>query len=200
MAITKTDTKEKIVSFATQLIETKGYNGFSYQDIADELGIKKASIHYHFPSKEDLGIAVFEAFMKGVHEHIAQIDFESLTAAEKLAGYFQYHAEVTLVKNHDASDCSHISCIGALTSEWNNLPEKMREQIDNFNNWHVGFVASIISDGVAKKEFCHVGSVEGQALLIIAATKGALLLSREKTSIEIYNQITRQLIEGLKCK
>jgi TetR/AcrR family transcriptional repressor of nem operon len=187
------DTKEKIIALATELIETKGYSAFSYQDIADRLGIKKASIHYHFPSKESLGLAVFDAFKKEVDEFIAQYDFEKLSPAEKMHGYFAYHAQLPF-------DCNKISCIGALTSEWNVLPETLREKMDDFNNWHVGFIASILREGIERKEFCIAGEIEHHALLIIAATKGALLMSREKMSIEIYNAISGQLMENLKCK
>ena len=192
MSIVKTGTREKIIKLATGLIETSGYSGFSYQDIAAKLKIKKASIHYHFPSKEDLGLAVFDAFTKGIDDHIQQRDFEKISPTKKLIGYFTYHEEVTL-------DCNQISCVGAITSEWNVLPKKMRERVDKFNAWHVGFISAILKEGVAKGEFCRIGSLEEKAMFIIAATKGALLMARERDSIEIYHSITRQLMEGLKC-
>lgn len=188
----KTDTREKIIALATTLIETKGYNGFSYQDIADSLNIKKASIHYHFPAKEDLGLAVFQAFESEIHKYIGKFDFEKLSATEKMAGYFQYHSDMTM------DNCGQISCIGAVTSEWNVLPEKLRAWVDGFNKWHVEFIVSILKEGVEKGEFKSLGSLEEQAMCVIATTKGALLMAREGHSLEMYQSITNQVMRSLK--
>ena len=54
------DTRQRILDVAEQLLLERGYAGFSYQDIADAVGIRKASIHHHFPAKEDLGRAIIE--------------------------------------------------------------------------------------------------------------------------------------------
>src|SRR3974390_1012687 len=58
----RSDTAEQILDLAETLIQSRGYSAFSYQDIADHLGIRKASIHYHFASKTDLGIAVIDRY------------------------------------------------------------------------------------------------------------------------------------------
>ncbi|MBI5179503.1 MAG: TetR/AcrR family transcriptional regulator [Nitrospinae bacterium] len=192
----KTDTKEKIIELATALVEAKGYNGFSYQDISDILKIKKASIHYHFPSKEDLGLAVFDAFRKGVDAYIEQSFFEKLSPTHKLHGYFQYHADIAA---QAANDCSKISCIGAMASEWNILPEKLREKVEEFNKWHVRFIVSILEEGIAKGEFKQNGAVEDTAMYVIASTKGALLMAREKQSQALYHTVTGQILRCLKC-
>jgi len=191
MSAVKTSTKEKIVLLATELIETKGYSGFSYQDISDRLNIKKASIHYHFPAKEDLGLAVFDAFVQGIDDFIKKLDFDRMSPTAKLAEYFRYHAEATL-------DCNKISCIGAMTSEWNVLPERLRERIDKFNQWHAAFIVDILKEGVKSGEFRPFGSLEEQALFIIASTKGALLMARERKSTELYHAVARQIMGCLK--
>ncbi len=56
------DRKEQILEVATELVQTRSYSAFSYQDLSDRLGITKASIHYHFRTKEDLGTAVAEKY------------------------------------------------------------------------------------------------------------------------------------------
>lgn len=58
------DTKEKIVTIARDYFQSVGFRSFSFQDIANDLGIKKASIHYHYPSKEELGLEILEAYNK----------------------------------------------------------------------------------------------------------------------------------------
>jgi TetR/AcrR family transcriptional repressor of nem operon len=194
MATVKKGTKEKIVSYATELVETKGYHSFTFQEIAKKLGIKKASIHYHFASKEDLGIAVFEAFEKGVENYMAEANFANLAPTEKMAGYFVYHSTCTLDSNQE------VSCIGALTSEWNVLPKKLRDKVDKFHVWHVGILSAILKEGMETGDFQFMGTPEEQALVVIATTKGALLLARENRSIEIYNGITIRFLEGIKSR
>jgi len=60
----RSETAEQILDLAETLIQTRGYSAFSYQDIAEALGIRKASIHYHFPSKTDLGVAVIDRYIE----------------------------------------------------------------------------------------------------------------------------------------
>ena len=64
------DTRTSILNLAEKLIRTRGYHAFSYQDISKPLKIKNAAVHYHFPAKADLGLAVIqrtiESFKKKV--------------------------------------------------------------------------------------------------------------------------------------
>src|ERR1043166_1832386 len=59
---TPSATAEQILDLAETLIQTRSYSAFSYQDISDALGLTKASIHYHFPSKAELGVAVIDRY------------------------------------------------------------------------------------------------------------------------------------------
>jgi|GEM_PF-6700355 len=66
------NTREKIIELADQLIRTKGFNAFSYADISAPLDIKNAAVHYHFPNKADLGIAVIEQEIARLNDGIHQ--------------------------------------------------------------------------------------------------------------------------------
>lgn len=69
--------KEQILKLATELVQTRAYNAFSYQDLSEQLGITKASIHYHFPSQEALGQAVAERYSERVIAHLNGIKAKS---------------------------------------------------------------------------------------------------------------------------
>src|SRR5215475_10009804 len=69
----RSETAEQILDLAETLIQTRGYSAFSYQDIADALGIRKASIHYHFASKTDLGIAVVNRYIDRFDVALVQV-------------------------------------------------------------------------------------------------------------------------------
>jgi len=60
--MTHTDTRTQILDIAEQLARQRGFSGFSYRDISQPLGIRNAAVHYHFPTKADLGIALLERY------------------------------------------------------------------------------------------------------------------------------------------
>lgn len=188
----KLDTKSRIVEIATELIQQRGYQGFSYQDIATRLDIKKASIHYHFPKKEDLGIAVISAYYQYIQEWIGKHDLDRMTAREKLEIYFRFFAETAL---HGELGC----VMNGFLAESGSLPEVLREKLAWFEKWHMELVTEKVREGVEKGEFKKRGTPEEQALFIIAATMGALNMAHEKQMPGYYDTVTRQVIESLIC-
>src|SRR6201987_6515356 len=84
----RSETAEQILELAEMLIQTRGYSAFSYQDIADSLGIRKASIHYHFPSKTDLGIAVVDRYVARFAAGLATISADPSQSAMAMLDYY----------------------------------------------------------------------------------------------------------------
>lgn len=74
--------------------QTRGFNGFSYADIAAELGITKASLHYHFATKADLGRTLIERYSVTFAEALSQIESSGLDARGQLQRYVQLYADV----------------------------------------------------------------------------------------------------------
>lgn len=188
----KPDTKGQIVEIATELIQQRGYQGFSYQDIATRLDIKKASIHYHFPKKEDLGIAVISAYYQYIQEWINKHDLENLTALEKMEMYFKFFSETAL---HCKLGCP----MNGFLAELGSLPDVVREKLAWFEKWHLELVTMKVKEGVDKGEFIKRGTPEEQALFIIAATMGALNMATEKDSPAHYDIVVRQILGSLTC-
>jgi TetR/AcrR family transcriptional repressor of nem operon len=81
------DTKQKILMVAQNLIQSKGFNGFSFADIADSVGIRKASIYHHFPTKVALGTALIDQYSLGLKNLLSNIDSQSKSVAEQLKSY-----------------------------------------------------------------------------------------------------------------
>src|SRR6202050_5213821 len=76
-----------ILDVAEQLAQTRGYNGFSYADIASQLGVTKASLHYHFPSKAELGRALIDRYQTNFGGALRAIDSGIKKPTEKLDRY-----------------------------------------------------------------------------------------------------------------
>ncbi|UGA37463.1 TetR/AcrR family transcriptional regulator [Chromobacterium haemolyticum] len=83
----KTDTRKRILDIAEQLLLSRGFNAFSYQHISSELGVRNAAIHYHFPKKSDLGVALIQRYRRRFQRFIDQQQAE-LDPRAQLEAYF----------------------------------------------------------------------------------------------------------------
>ena len=93
------DRKEQILEVATELVQTRGYSAFSYQDLSKRLGITKASIHYHFPSKEVLGKGVADKYNAEVKATLVEAKLKT----EDPWGQFDHYVHLVLriIKTRD---------------------------------------------------------------------------------------------------
>ena len=85
---------DRILDVAERLAQTRGFNGFSYADVADELGVTKASLHYHFASKADLGGALLDRYQQGFVGALAQIDQQTGDPVDKLRAFLAANPDV----------------------------------------------------------------------------------------------------------
>jgi len=81
-------TRSEILVTAELLLRTKGYAAFSYGDLADEVGIKKASVHHHFPTKEGLSIAIVESYLFRFKKSLVQINDDNVDVVARLRFFF----------------------------------------------------------------------------------------------------------------
>ncbi len=138
----RSETAEQILDLAEALIQTRGYSAFSYQDIADGLGIRKASIHYHFPSKADLGIAVVDRYIARFDTALAEIaDDASKSSMAMLDLYVQPYLQFA-----DTPD--RVCLCGALAGEMLAMPPELRARVDHFFRTHQLWLARILERGV----------------------------------------------------
>ena len=118
------DTATRMLDIAERLAQTRGFNGFSYSDIAAELGIAKASLHHHFPTKADLGRALMQRYVEGFDAALAGIAQGAGDAYAKLARYAKLYEDV-LVNDR-------LCLCGMLAAEYSTLPKEMRAQVRVF--------------------------------------------------------------------
>ena len=128
VAVTNTqsesDTATRILDAAERLVQVRGFNGFSYADVAAELGITKASLHYHFAGKAELGEALITRYAARFAESLAKIATRPSDARAKLDAYAKLYADVL----RDERMC----LCGMLAADLTGLPPKMRERLRRF--------------------------------------------------------------------
>src|ERR1700679_3034204 len=89
-----TNTRSRILDAGERLVQVRGFNGFSYADVAAELSLTKASLHYHFPSKAELGEALIARYAERFAQALAEIDRRGVDARDKLNAYAELYSGV----------------------------------------------------------------------------------------------------------
>jgi TetR/AcrR family transcriptional regulator, transcriptional repressor for nem operon len=111
------DTASRILDVAERLVQSRGFNGFSYADVASEIGISKASLHYHFPGKAELGEALIGRYASRFGEALEEIDRRGGGAPAKLDAYARIYADVLRERR--------MCLCGMLAADYDTLPKPM---------------------------------------------------------------------------
>ncbi len=181
--------KDQILEVATELVQTRGYSAFSYRDLSDRLGITKASIHHHFPSKEDLGKAVAEKYNADVRTVLAEVKRKSDDPWVQLEGYVQFVLEI--VKTRD-----RICAAGSVQSEINVVPKAMGESMCSLVQYVIGWISGVIKNGRDLRVMDFPGTPDNQSAMIFSAAQGAMQYGRangEKKAHQVMQQIKKNL-------
>jgi TetR/AcrR family transcriptional repressor of nem operon len=166
-------TNQQILYYARNFLQCRGYNGFSYKDISQKLGIKNAAIHNYYPKKEDLVAALLEDSRKNLAANITQIIESGGSARDQLQYYFDY-----ALKEFDEG--KSICPPGSVILDFEELPEKVKKQnlllLDDILTW----ISRVLKIGLEQGEFSFSDPVEARAELVVEALMGARQLSSIK--------------------
>jgi len=179
-------TREHIINTADALIRDKGYNAFSFVDIAQVVGIKKPSVHHHFPRKTDLGIAVIELHIRSL-ENVKQ-ECRGKTATEKLDRFFSIYTDIKYQNK--------VCIVGSLSTDYNTLEPEIQEKLKEFSDAFLAWVTDILKDGKQAGIFHFDESPRTRAVLIIAGMMAIVKLSR-LTGEKDFNLIKKTIRQNL---
>ncbi len=159
-----------ILDVAERLAQTRGYNGFSYADIAAELGVTKASLHYHFPSKAELGRALIDRYHGLFGAALDAIDLQVRPAQEKLKQYVGLYNSV--LSNERMCLC------GMLAAEYATLPVPMQQGLTRFFDANERWLTAVLEDGLRSGTFLFKEAARERARVLLGALEGAMLVAR----------------------
>jgi len=167
-----TSTSEKILDIAQSLIVAGGYNGFSYADISAAIGIRKASIHHHFPTKAELVSALVDRYRQQTEAGLKALREGISSPAEQLQAYVNYwHSCIR--------DASLPFCVCAmLASEMQMLPEEVASHVRGHFYRLAGWLASVLRAGAGSGLFQLDRQPEEEAQMLMASVHGAMLSAR----------------------
>lgn len=188
-----TSTSEKILDIAQSLIVTGGYNGFSYADISAAIGIRKASIHHHFPTKAELVSALVDRYRHQAEAGLKSLREQVSNPAEQLQSYMNYWQSCI-------RDASLPFCVCAmLASEMQMLPEGVASRVRAHFHGLAGWLTSVLQAGVEQDLFRLDNRPEEEAQLLMASVHGAMLSARAFDDTRLFIAIVAPQIARLRA-
>ncbi|WFB55699.1 TetR/AcrR family transcriptional regulator [Paenibacillus sp. BR1-192] len=186
-----TTTSDDILTCARSLIIAGGYNGFSYADIAEVVGIRKASIHHHFPSKVDLVRTLVARYREEAEAGMENIEFHVSDALEQLRFYVGYWEACI-------ADASAPICVCALlASQLPVLPEEVAMEVREHFRYLSTWLTSVLDRGSRLGQLQLRSTPQAEAEAFMATIHGAMLSARAYGDPNMFSFVTGPLLERL---
>ena len=163
-------TASRVLDAAERLVQVRGFNGFSYADIAAELQITKASLHYHFATKADLGEALIARYAARFFDALDAADRDGPTAPAKLSAYAKLYADVLSQQR--------MCLCGMLAAEYPTLPGPMQSAVLEFFDHNETWLRAVLEQGRNDGSLEFTGPARDIARMIISGLEGAMLVTR----------------------
>lgn len=164
------DTRGRLLDEAQDLAQSIGLNAFSYRDLSERLGIKTASIHYHFPKKEDLSFALIERYRERFSAIRDELDKESDDPKKQLKLYVDVCLGVM-------EDGLRICLCGMFATDFLTLPDKTRNEVKQFILENESWLETVLKRGKRLKQFDFNGSARSMARSIFGLLEGVIIVS-----------------------
>ncbi|HEV3267988.1 MAG TPA: TetR/AcrR family transcriptional regulator [Acidimicrobiales bacterium] len=180
----------QILDAAEDLVESRGYNGFSYADVANDLGITRAALHYHFANKSDLGVALIGRYTERFTNALKAAETRTGDAPSRLQAYADLYLDVL---RHE-----RMCLCGMLAAEHETLPLSMQESVVRFFVENQTWLSRVLLQGVGDGTIEFSGSADDAARMVISCLEGAMLLARLLGDVETFQSSATHVLAGLR--
>ena len=168
-------TADRALDAAQRFTQERGFNAFSYADIAHELGVSKAALHYHFATKAILGEALITRYRHRFENALRGITDQGLGIRERLEAYVDLFADVLVA--------DRMCLCGMLAAEQQTLPEGMQRGVLEFFAENEMWLEAVLNEGSSKGELVYSGSTKEGARMLLGGLEGAMLLARSHNDV-----------------
>jgi TetR/AcrR family transcriptional repressor of nem operon len=163
---------------ATAIAQAHGYSGLNFRDLADDVGIRAASIYHHFPSKADLGAAVAKRYWQ---DSAASLDALLAKSADPLRALRRYPDTFRKALENDNRMC----LCSFMAAEYDDLPDVVKTEVQSFADVNVAWLSKVLSVAAVVDP----GESERHARAIFAAVAGAQLMARSRADLALYDAL-----------
>jgi TetR/AcrR family transcriptional regulator, transcriptional repressor for nem operon len=180
------DTRSEILDVAERLVQSRGFNAFSYADIATELGLTKPALHYHFASKAELGEALIARYSARFVEALDRVSSECTDGRSKLEAYADLYRKVLAQQR--------MCLCGMLAADYATLPQAMRGAVMRFFDENEAWLAQALEQGRREGTLRFSGPSREAARMLIGALEGAMLVARPYGDVARFETMAARLI------
>ena len=170
---TITGTATQLLDAAQLLVQERGFNAFSYKDLASAVGIRTASIHYHFQTKADLGKALMVRYLAQLEQTLGEFDRKGGKNRSKLKKFIGLYRAT--------EERGAICLCGSLAADLKTLPEDLQSVVTAYLDESEKWVIEKIRNGVRSGEFALGGTAASLASTLVAGLQGGLILARAQS-------------------
>ena len=175
------ETRARILETARDLVQTLGYNGVGFEDIAERIGLDTRELESHFPTKAELGAAVAALYRDEFMQRLRTAEAEAgdaLDALQRYAGLFRS----ALV------DDGRMCLCGLLGTEVTSLPREVADEVRRFFECNLAWLAQTLNRGQARDEVYLSSPAETEANLLMAVLEGAMVIARSTERYENFDE------------
>lgn len=183
------DTATRILDVAEALVQTRGFGGFSYADVASELEVTTANLHYHYGSKADLGEALVRRYRTRFIAALEAIGSRRSAAPAKLAAYTRIYADVLRL--------GRMCLCGMLAAGYETLPAPMRDEVVQFFDENERWLVRVLEEGKEAGAFTFTGPASAVAQSIISGLEGAMLVARPFSDVKRFESAAALLMSSV---
>lgn len=177
-----TNTRDKILELAQEAIASRGYSAFSFRELATELGIKSASIHYHFPTKTHLGVEVARGWRERLAFALNQIAASNPDPKQAIAGWIAIYRQ-------EAATSQRMTVCTMLAAEIKNLPEEIQQEMKAFYalnlSWIEERLAEMGLDGDIKQD---------KSRQLFALLQGGLIGAKGQNDLAYFDVVAKAVM------
>ena len=180
------NTKSAIMSITERVVRQNGYNGFSIDQIARSVGIKKSSIYYHFSSKSELIAAIFRQFSARIFSFLEQNSGTEMRAGDRLMAY--------ILKSRALLEEGESICLSiALNIDKQGLHDEIVNDLAVFHRTNIEWLAETFELGLHDGSIANIGDPLDEAIACLALLDGAQLMARAHQDSKLYDDATSLL-------
>ncbi len=186
----KKTTRERILDVAQCRIQSRGYNGFSFHDLAAELDLRTASIHYHFPTKGDLAVALLRRYRQGFQHELETIGSTVDNPVRRLARFAALFERTFKTGNQ-------LCLCGMLSAEAATVPPAVATELEGFFRETEAWLNHLLAAGRRSKHFAFEGASRAQARTTLSLLEGAMVVARGMRSRAYFQSVTRNYLKTI---
>lgn len=180
------NTKDAILDVARLMVQANGYNALSFRDVAAAIGVKSASIHYHFPTKGDLAAAVAARYADEAAAALETVLASPGRLSARIDAFVGFYRAALAQDNR-------MCLIGIMAAEQADLPPEARAEVKRFSEICVDYLSRALA---AESTSSEAAALHDRAFALYAAIQGAQLVARGRDDIAVFDELIAHYRKG----